>query len=680
MADSLPATVPAPAPPDAPAAWYAPRVRDQYTVDRGIVATVSERDDGFDYRVREPTLSAASAATVDRVTDYLAEVPTDRPRTREGTVDRMAGGLNDAYRRVVDHLGGHSPAQRRRIEYHLAADLEGIGALTPHALDDRIRMADASGDRLLVHTADFAPADTGLSTDQRYLDRFASERVASYAVDVFGHDVPVTVSRERMLGRGGFTTQYHVRSPVRLPGDDELVERTRSKLVETPIGRRIDDPVGYVNARARRHLRRQLVADSPRALLSSGVRTIKSGLARVGLAVSPPRPASTGDRLDDLVSLVVRDLVGEGPLSVPLRDPHLERIEANRVGERIKVVPVPGAFDHDGRMPTTLRIDHERRFVSLATRLAAAGGVELGPKRPNATVTLEPRDGATARCAVALPGGDTEDPYVSIDKRGIDPVSPIGAVQAGVLDPDLVALLWLAIDRRRSVAFVGPERARPASLVEAHAPFIPYGDRPVTVAGATRTIRLPHETGVDLSPYPGGADAASALARSSDLAADVTVITDLDGEAAHRHLDDAVAAGRGVLASARATDFSTFADRIVARGMSRRLLGGLDLAIEVAYRDGRRVVHSVVLPTVDAENPPRIDATDLDVDRVVAVLAVRLGTDTADLRAAHDRRLRYVRFLVESGRTDVDDLFAFLADLRTDEAATLDRIRRVLAE
>jgi len=121
---------------------------------------------------------------------------------------------------------------------------------------------------------------------------------------------------------------------------------------------------------------------------------------------------------------VLRDFfVGEGILTVPIRDPNLEDVEANRVGERVKVVPRTsilqgaGAGDENSRdagrrVPTNLAFDDESTFVNVVTGLAARDGTELNASTPSAKVNLDV-DGVdeTIRCAVALPviseGGPT---------------------------------------------------------------------------------------------------------------------------------------------------------------------------------------------------------------------------------------------------------------------------------
>lgn len=48
----------------------------------------------------------------------------------------------------------------------------------------------------------------------------------------------------------------------------------------------------------------------------------------------------------------------------------------------------------------------------------------------------------------------------------------------------------------------------------------------------------------------------------------------------------------------------------------------------------------------------------------------------AEVEAEFHRKHGYVEYLVREDLTDVDTLFGFLSDLRTDEAATVERIER----
>ncbi|MFB6132002.1 MAG: secretion system protein [Halanaeroarchaeum sp.] len=702
MADPLPATVPAPAPPGASTAWYAPTVRDQYTVGPNLVATVREGDDGFEYDTREPSLAVRTRKDVARVENYLSDGATvDRPRTREGVVDRMESGLAPPFRRVVDRMADPTPDGRRRLDYHVTAAVQGLGALTALALDNRVRVADASGDGVIVHTSDFAPARTDLPADVPYLDRFLSERLARYAVPFDGDDVPVTVYRERVLGDDVFEAKYHVHAPARLPGDEDLVASVTTRIAEESVDGPVDDRTAYVRARARELLGREKRTGSARSVFATLRRWVGVGLARLGLGEPPLLDRDVAERVDELASVVVRDLVAEDRLTIPIRDERIERVEANRVDERVKVVARPAAFDDASRMPTTLRFADERRFVTLARRLAAAGGVELGPRTPHASVAFEPVPGMKVGCSVALPSGSADGPFISIDKRGVDPPTIVDLIDAGVIEPGLVALLWLAIEGHHSIAIVGPERGRPAGLVAALAPFVPFEDRPVTVADRTRSISLPHETHVSLASdaLDRSTVGRGALDRATDLGPDVTVMTDLESEPAFRHFENVLASGQGLLASANADGLSAFAHRALGKGLPLYSLQSLDIVVETELVDGTAAVTTVELPgcrgdvgrvvVEDAECDLRtrmlpVESADEDsasgYEPLFEQLTSPANPDVSDVAAEYRRRVRYVRYLQTADMRDADDVFGFLADLRTDEAATVERIRRVVAD
>ena len=328
-----------PLPPDDPEAWYAPDVRAQTEVAPGVVVTIRETDTGFDYDVREPDLTGDQREQLDRVLSYFADASLERPRTREGAVERMADGFDPKHRRVIDRLVDVSPGGRRRLEYHALAELGCLGRLTPYALDDRIDVADVAGDSVVVHTEDFAPAETDLPADPDYLDRFASERLDRHTVQFHGFEIPVVVYRENLLGTDSFMTKYAVREPDLLPGDAELVAECKDRIWETDVDGVVDDEAGFVRERAQELLSRRLTARNTRAWVDATRHRVRAVLAEWDLAIPPVDGRYADDRLDDLVYYVLRDYVGYGKLTVPIRDEHLEDVEANRVGERVKVVP-----------------------------------------------------------------------------------------------------------------------------------------------------------------------------------------------------------------------------------------------------------------------------------------------------------------------------------------------------
>ena len=507
--------VPSISPPEPPAstdAWYAPEVREQYEVTPGVVVTISDDPSGvgFRYQIREPAVSERTEQALERVTDHFADVSVRRPLTRQGAAERAAAGIPPKYRRVLDRLVALPPAARRRIEYHAMCELRLLGPVTPIALDDRVDIVDVEGETdgaVVVHTEKYAPAVTDFHADTEFVTRVASERLRNYSVGFAGFEVDVVVHRDRLLGDDRFEAKYAVLEPDLLPGDEALIEECKERIWEANVDELVEDRAGFIRDRAQQFLSRRLTARNTRAWLEATRYRVRNALATYGIGLPPVDRRYAADRLDDLVYYVLRDFVGEGVLTVPIRDPYLEDIEANRVGERIKVVPRAAVVRAGERVPTNLAFDTETEFINVVTQLAAADGVELSASQPSAKVNIEPPGvapdatghGETIRCAVALPAISEQGPHVSIRKQASSPLTPVDLVDFGSIPTELVTLLWLLYEYRRVVLFSGPTGAGKTTLMNAHMPFIPYDHRPISIDEGSREVYLPHETGVSLT-------------------------------------------------------------------------------------------------------------------------------------------------------------------------------------
>ncbi|MEA5388114.1 ATPase, T2SS/T4P/T4SS family [Haloarculaceae archaeon H-GB11] len=144
------------------------------------------------------------------------------------------------------------------------------------------------------------------------------------------------------------------------------------------------------------------------------------------------------------------------------------------------------------RVPTNLVFESEREFVNVVKQLAAADGTELNASTPSAKVNLSPPGiEETIRCAVALPTISEDGPHISIRKQATDVLTPIDLVQGGSLPTELVALLWLCYEAHGVVLFSGPTGVGKTTLMNAHMPFIPFEDRPISIDEGSREVRLP---------------------------------------------------------------------------------------------------------------------------------------------------------------------------------------------
>ncbi len=497
-------TVPPPVAPGKPEAWYAPEVVAQYTIRPGVVATIRRSENTavpVSYETHEPWLGPAGQAAYDRVTTRFDAGHHRRPLTRTGVIERATTGFEPKYERAIDRLVDTTTGLRRRVDYHVLAAFRLLGDVTPVAIDDRIEVADAADGQLTVHTSSFGPAATGIESDHEFADRVATERVATYTVSFAGFEVPVVVYRDHLLGDDAFGTRYAVREPSLLPGDEELLSACTDRLWETTIEQVVSDRRAFVARRARRFLSRRLTARNTRAWVDAARYRLRRACAAYGLAAPPVDSRFATDRLDDLVYYVLRDVVGEGILTIPLRDEKLEDVEANRVGERVKVVPRSEIGDDDlRRVPTNLSFETTEQFVTVVTGLAARDGTELNAATPSAKVNVDlPEVTGTMRCAVALPVVSEDGPHLSVRKQAADTLTPAELIEQGAISPSLVATLWLLYEHDGVVLFSGPTGVGKTTLLNAHMPFVPYDQRPISIDEGSREVALPHETGVSLT-------------------------------------------------------------------------------------------------------------------------------------------------------------------------------------
>ncbi len=708
--------MPPPLPPDDPEAWYAPGVQEQYEVHPGVVVTVRRRGEEFAYGIREPSLTAADRDRLEAIREHFADAHLQRPRTREGAIEVMDAGFSRKHERVIDRLVEPSPPGRRRLTYHALAELACLGELTPYALDEAIEIADISDDELVVHTSDYAPAETTLE-DPDYIERFASERLARYTVDFHEFAVPVIRYRENLLGKDPFVVKYAVREPDLLPGDEQLIAECKERIWETTIDGVIDDERAFVRERAEALLSRRLHARNTRAWVDALEHRVRSALAELGLAVPPVSRRYDDDRLSDLVYYVLRDYVGYGKLTVPIRDPRLEDVEANRVGERIKVIP--REVDAE-RVPTNLAFESEQTFTNVVTQLAADDGTELNASTPSAKVNLSP-DGIdeTIRCAVALPTISEEGPHISIRKQSADVLTPVDLVRNDSISTKLVALLWLCYEHHRIVLFSGPTGVGKTTLMNAHMPFIRFEDRPISIDEGSREVRIPHETGVSLTTREHESDhkqvtMADLMTECNYLNPDVEVIAEVNTTESFETFGETINTGHGLIGTTHASEIETLVNRVVEQGLPPYLLREIDLVVFPRRVDGDRYVGEVVelldeqsFAAVDGERcgvvqkqetpvywntvarrtpdgeftfaheHPELGDDDRELGvRTIERIANRTDRPVEAVEREFHRKHRYVRHMVREGIDDFDAMFDLLADLETNEAATVERLTR----
>jgi hypothetical protein len=215
---------------------------------------------------------------------------------------------------------------------------------------------------------------------------------------------------------------------------------------------------------------------------------------------------------------------------------------------------------------------------------------------------------------------------------------------------------------------------------------------------------------------------ADLMTEANYLNPDIEVIAEVNTPASFQTYANILNTGHGAVGTTHAEDIHTLVNRVVEQGLPVYLLRELDLVVFPRRVDGERYVGSVVelLSAADYETLPSSArtgviekagttlyyntilwretdgsfamaydhpslggphaATEGTQDRLAHRVFHRIATatdqDIDKIARSFRNRHRYVQYLVREDVTDADRLFGFLADLRTDEAATIERVRR----
>ncbi len=260
--------------------------------------------------------------------------------------------------------------------------------------------------------------------------------------------------------------EYEVLEPPLSSAEEALLLRLRERLIdELPSG---IDP----RAEARRGVFRPIAA----ARLRSEARSISSeAAARLGYYLE-------------------RDLIGYGPIDVPMNDPAVEDLSCDGAGIPIYVYHrVHGSIRSNVRFATTLELD---RFVVW---LAQRSGRHLSAAAPMLEATLPEgaRLHATLGTFVTSRGSS-----FTIRRFHERPLTPVDLVALGTLGPEPLAYLWLAVESGRSGMICGGTASGKTTTLNAVLSFVPPDMKVVSIED-TREISLPHENWVALGTRSG---------------------------------------------------------------------------------------------------------------------------------------------------------------------------------
>jgi hypothetical protein len=249
-------------------------------------------------------------------------------------------------------------------------------------------------------------------------------------------------------------------------------------------------------------------------------------------------------------------------------------------------------------------------------------------------------------------------------------------------------------------------------------PFIAYDARPVSIDEGAREVFVPHETGVSLTTRAHrdefkNVSMADLMTETNYLNPDTEVIGEINTAESFETFSEVLQTGHGVLGTTHADGIEKLLNRVIEKGLPPYLLLEIDLVVFPRHVDGERYVGAAVellseREAGDADYPTETiekDGTTIHYSRILERtpagewtfayrhpelgdpterielrafdrLAERTNRTPEDVESEFRRKHGYIEYLVREDVSDIGTLFGFLSDLRANEAATIERIRR----
>ena len=366
-----------------------------------------------------------------------------------------------------------------------------------------------------------------------------------------------------------------------------------------------------------RLLRTRLFSGNLPASSPSELRAARTTLIRQAEWLWHVAPPEVGpEACGRVLYYLVRDLLGFGPIDVPMSDPDIEDISCDGVG-----IPIYVHHRRLGSLPTDRTFSDEAELDRYVTWLAQRAGTHLSLANPLLEATLP--GGARLQASLGRQV-TTRGSTFTIRRFSERPLTPVDLIRLGTASPAIMAYLWQAIEAGESFLVCGGTASGKTTTLNAALQFIPT-ERKVVSIEDTRELNLPHENWVPLLTRPGAlasspsdASAPGAIDMFDLLAAALRqrpqylAVGEVRGREAYT-VFQAMATGKTCLATFHAESVAALVHRMESPpiGLPRSLIAALPLVLlqRQAVVDG--------VPTRRIESVTEIVDRDPDTDELV---------------------------------------------------------------
>jgi len=201
-------------------------------------------------------------------------------------------------------------------------------------------------------------------------------------------------------------------------------------------------------------------------------------------------PSVGGITRDQIVSRVVDEVVGLGPIDGMIRDPSVSEVMVNANDEVY--------FEREGILYLSdVRFRDSDHVLRIIERIVAPLGRRVDESSPMVDARLP--DGS--RVNVIIPPVSPKSPTITIRKFRADKMTMDELIAAGTIDPELAQFLKACVRLRLNTLISGGTGTGKTTFLNALSAFIPESERIITIEDPTEIkLQQPHVVSLEARP------------------------------------------------------------------------------------------------------------------------------------------------------------------------------------
>ena len=201
-------------------------------------------------------------------------------------------------------------------------------------------------------------------------------------------------------------------------------------------------------------------------------------------------PSVGGITRDQIVSRVVDEVVGLGPIDALMRDPSISEVMVNAPDEVF--------FEREGILYLSdVRFRDAGHIARVIERIVAPIGRRVDESSPMVDARLP--DGS--RVNIIIPPVSPKSPTITIRKFRADKLMMDDLVKAGTVTPEMVEFLTACVDQKLNILISGGTGTGKTTFLNALSAYIPEVERIVTIEDPVEMkLQQPHVVTLEARP------------------------------------------------------------------------------------------------------------------------------------------------------------------------------------